>query len=199
MEATLEISALRMTIKCVSDTSSLAISTGTETKGTRSSLNRSTSSSDRNLSFSPVSTSHSARTPTRSPTLHQHFTDLQNLDMTKIESPGIFLSPNLSSITPQKNEQQKSSTGITNISQNMKSGGVTPTNFVSADFGKADFSLTSLDGNNGMYTLWVFFSHRFRIFSISFTNTLRQNNSGHTDEAYPFQVWDQRQFDLLRC
>lgn len=136
-----------VSIKSEPDTGSLTIAMNTDIKGARSSLSRSAAPTDRNVSFSPVPPPHTARTPIRSPS-RQHYTDLPNLDIAKIESPGIFLSPHISSIQPLQNEQQKFTTETTSINQNVRPGGVTPTNFASAEFGKGEFSLASFDGNN---------------------------------------------------
>jgi len=135
-----------VSIKSEPDTGCLTNVMNIDMKGARSSLSRLAAPTDRNVTFSPVPT-HTARTPIRSPS-RQHYTDLPNLDITKIESPGIFLSPHLSSIQPLHNEQQKCITETTGMNHNMRPGGVTPTNFASADFGKGEFSLTSFDGNN---------------------------------------------------
>jgi len=138
-----------VSVKSDADTKSLTNSIGKDTKANRFPLSRPTTApTDRNVSFSPVPSTHTARTPIRSPPSRAHYTDLPNLDVTKIESPGILLSPYLSSIRPVQNELQKPTTETISTNQNMRPGGVTPTNFATADFGKGELSLTSFDGGN---------------------------------------------------
>eukprot|EP00555_Chaetoceros_dichaeta_P007845 CAMPEP_0198262448 /NCGR_PEP_ID=MMETSP1447-20131203/10951_1 /TAXON_ID=420782 /ORGANISM="Chaetoceros dichaeta, Strain CCMP1751" /LENGTH=945 /DNA_ID=CAMNT_0043950689 /DNA_START=503 /DNA_END=3340 /DNA_ORIENTATION=- len=138
-----------VSVKSDPDTNSFTTSICTDTKANRFPLIRPTTApADRNVSFSPVPPTHTARTPIRSPSSRPHYTDLPNLDITKIGSPGILLSPYLSSIRPVQNELQKSTTETTSTNQNMRPGGVTPTNFATADFGKGELSLTSFDGGN---------------------------------------------------
>jgi len=136
-----------VSVKSEPDTGSLSISMGIDTKANRFSLSRPTAPTDRNVSFSPVPPTHTARTPIRSPSSRSHYTDLPNLDISKIESPGILLSPYLPSIQAAQNEQ-KCTTETCSMNQNIRPGGVTPTNFASADFGKGELSLTSFDGGN---------------------------------------------------